>query len=176
MNIENTTVRVPFVSVWDDELEITTLCDLNLRTGEVTNIEVCKNISTGNLENLTGQHVLINGDEYEVIEDKNGFDYYAEVVGVDFSEIENHKIHSVEFCSQGADDSGIIVHFPGGITLFDIACLEVMVKKLTENDEENEDEDLRCVYGFSRNLLIEKACRSLNLTLEYPKADVTVYL
>ena len=85
------------------------------------------------------------------------------------------KCFSIEFCQQCADDSGIIVEFPHGLTEEDVAKLNSEIQDILEKDEENPNENIRNVYGFSRDLLIETACENLGFEMKYPKTDATIY-
>jgi len=86
------------------------------------------------------------------------------------------KATTVEFCRQGADDSGIIVEFPSGLTEDEIAKLDAEIQDILEKDEENPNENIRNVYGFSDNLLIELACDNLGFEMNYPKTDSTIWI
>ena len=70
---------VPFVSVWDNGVEIETSATVDLVTGEVIDIEMAKlhQEQLESLEVLRGQYILLDDRKYDVEEDYKGFDYGA---------------------------------------------------------------------------------------------------
>ncbi len=65
-------IRVPYVSVWDGGIEIATSANLNLRTGEVTDIETLD--SADNVQVCEREYIILNDDQVDVLsEDGNGY-------------------------------------------------------------------------------------------------------
>ena len=86
-----------------------------------------------------------------------------------------NKHFTVEFCQQGADDSGIIVEFPHGLTEDDIEKLDSEIQDILEKDEDDKNEKIRNFWGISYNLVIETACEKLGFEMKYPETDVKIY-
>jgi len=79
-------LEVPFVSVWDGGVEVETQCRVNIKTGEVHAIE--KSGLRGmayvrGLDVCEEQYIVMNDEKVIVYEDENGFDYWADLKGID---------------------------------------------------------------------------------------------
>lgn len=57
-------VRVPYVSVWDGGVEIVTSANLNIRTGEITDIETID--PQGSVEMLEREYIILNDEQIDV--------------------------------------------------------------------------------------------------------------
>ncbi len=58
-------IRVPYVSVWDGGIEIATNANLNLRTGEVTDIETID--PPANVQVCEREYIILNDDQVDVL-------------------------------------------------------------------------------------------------------------
>lgn len=57
-------IRVPYVYVWDGGIEITTSANLNLRTGEITNIEKLNPLNI--VQTCEREYIIINDEQVDV--------------------------------------------------------------------------------------------------------------
>ncbi len=69
---------IPYVSVWDGGMEFETDCDVNIKTGEVTNIGKLKVIG---LDICERQYIVLSDEQVDVCESEHGFDYWADIQG-----------------------------------------------------------------------------------------------
>lgn len=70
--------RVPFVSIWDDDIYLETDCYVNLKTGEVFDIAV---VDCDGLEICDKQFIIVDEEEVLVYQDEKGFDCWADLKG-----------------------------------------------------------------------------------------------
>jgi hypothetical protein len=78
--MENSIVQVPYVSVWDGGSTVETTANVNLATGEVTEIVVALG-NVGDLEFCEREYIVLNDEEVEVHYNENGFEYWADIDG-----------------------------------------------------------------------------------------------
>jgi len=72
-------IEVPFVSVWDGGTEVESTANVNIKTGEVTDIKVVK--CSDDIILCDEQHILMNGEIVYVYEDEKGYEYWADIKG-----------------------------------------------------------------------------------------------
>ena len=76
--LDSLELKVPYVSVWDSGVEVTTQATVNIKTGEITDIE---STDVDGLEVCEEQYIVMNDGRVYVYEDENGFDYWADLKG-----------------------------------------------------------------------------------------------
>lgn len=64
--------EIPYVFVWDGGVEVESTCTVNLRTGEVTDIQPAV---TDSLETLEWEYVILNDEQYGVCRSSDGSRY-----------------------------------------------------------------------------------------------------
>ena len=77
-NENDSYLRVPFVSVWDNGVAVESNALVNRDTGEITDIEVA-GVDMGMLDVCERQYVIIDNEEVAVYEDMYGYQYWADV-------------------------------------------------------------------------------------------------
>ncbi len=70
------TLTVPYISVWDDGVEIKTTANIDMRTGGISDI---KQSDVHGLNICERQYIIVEGQEIDVQDDMPGFDYWADV-------------------------------------------------------------------------------------------------
>jgi hypothetical protein len=71
--------NIPYVTIWDGGISLETNCDLDIKTGEVTNIGV---VNAEGLESCERQYIILQGEQTDVYEDEHGFAYWADIEGI----------------------------------------------------------------------------------------------
>lgn len=69
-------ITVPYVSVWDGGTEVETSATVNIKTGEVTDIEVAK---ISGLEICEREYIMMNGEQVDVYHDEHGYEHWADI-------------------------------------------------------------------------------------------------
>lgn len=69
-------IKVPYVSLWDGGIKVETTANVNIRTGEVTDIA---SVDVTGLELCESQYISMNGEQVFVYEDEHGFNYWADI-------------------------------------------------------------------------------------------------
>jgi hypothetical protein len=68
--------RVPYVSVWDGGVEVETTAVVNIKTGEVTDIQV---VDVRGLDICESEYILMCGEQVYVYSDEHGFEKWADI-------------------------------------------------------------------------------------------------
>jgi hypothetical protein len=74
-------IQVPFVSVWSCGTEIETHGYVNIKTCEVTDVEIDTSVNVDSESVLEEQYIVMNDVTIYVYEDERGFDYWADLKG-----------------------------------------------------------------------------------------------
>lgn len=73
---ESCKIHIPYVSIWDDGIEVETNAVVNIKTGEVTDISPVNVIG---LDSCGGEYIIMNDKPVNVYQDEHGFDYWADI-------------------------------------------------------------------------------------------------
>ena len=71
-------IIVPYVSVWDVGVEVETKALVNIKTGEVTDIEP---VNVHGLEICEREYIIMNDEQVDVFTDEHGYDYWVDLSG-----------------------------------------------------------------------------------------------
>ena len=76
----NNIVTVPFISIWEGNEIVETTANVNIDTGEVTDIPV---VDVNNcMDVLERQYIILNDEKIDVFDDEEGFEFWADFNGV----------------------------------------------------------------------------------------------
>ena len=69
-------VSVPYVSVWDGGIELETTASVDIKTGEITDIQA---VIADGLDICERQYIVMCSGQVDVYEDERGFQYWADI-------------------------------------------------------------------------------------------------
>ena len=73
MNKNTVVSGIPYVSVWDGGVEVESACTVDLRTGNILDIEPAKGLASfGFLDTLDREYIVLNDEQLDVMEDDEG--------------------------------------------------------------------------------------------------------
>ena len=156
-------IRVPYVSVWDGGTEIKTCANLNLRTGEVTDIEMVDPHNT--VQVCEREYIILNDEQIDVLsEDDKG--YWIPLQGHAGPCTKNYLAHREALSSLSIVDIVRVVDYVVSLSQFLNDDLEIL---------NHMDSILEPFYAVIHQLKTEEICRREGCGSSLYKSDLPQY-
>jgi len=156
-------IRVPYVSIWDGGIEITTSASLNIKTGAVTDIETVDPQDT--VQVCEREYIILNDEQIDVLsEDDN---YWVQLhSGHDGPCTENYAAHMEAISSLS------IAHVVKAVDY-----IVALSQFLNDDNEILDDMDsiLEPFYTVINKLRTEETCRHRDCGSNLYKSDLPQY-
>ena len=131
-------VHVPYISVWDGEIEIETTAVVDIKTGEITDIT---SVDVNGLDICERQYIVMQDEQVDVYEDERGYDYWADIENEILGKENGMSIVTTKCVNGSLQEGDWVISTPDD----EYSCLIGRVTKINllgspAHDEETENE------------------------------------